>query len=68
MDILTRDTQDEVSWCLLFADNIVMIDETCNGVNAKLEVWRQTLEAIGFRLSKTKQNMWSANSMMRSMR
>lgn len=25
-----------------------------NGVNAKLEVWRQTLEAKGFRLSQTK--------------
>ncbi|KAG5582301.1 hypothetical protein H5410_052928 [Solanum commersonii] len=32
----------------------VLIDETWNGVNARLEVWRQTLESKGFRLSRTK--------------
>lgn len=26
-------------------DDIVLIDETCGGVNPKLEVWRQTLES-----------------------
>lgn len=35
-------------------DDIVLIDETCGGVNVKLEIWRQTLESKGFRLSKTK--------------
>ncbi|KAG5596183.1 hypothetical protein H5410_037415 [Solanum commersonii] len=39
---------------MLFADDIVLIDETRNRVNARLEVWRQTLESKGFRLSRTK--------------
>ncbi|KAK4372544.1 hypothetical protein RND71_007928 [Anisodus tanguticus] len=34
--------------------DIVPIDETRSGVNAKLEVWRQTLESKGFRLSHSK--------------
>jgi len=39
---------------MLFADDIVLIDETREGVNVKLERWRDTLEAKGFRLSRSK--------------
>ncbi|KAG5613577.1 hypothetical protein H5410_024858 [Solanum commersonii] len=45
--------EKEVPWCMLFADDIVSIDET-RRVNARLEVWRQALESKGFRLSRTK--------------
>ncbi|XP_070054805.1 secreted RxLR effector protein 78-like [Nicotiana tomentosiformis] len=54
MDSLTRHIQGEVPWCLLFADDIVLIDETRGGVNERLEVWRHTLESKGFKLSRTK--------------
>jgi len=37
MDELTRGTPDEVPWCILFADDIVLIDEKREGVNTKLE-------------------------------
>ena len=37
MDELTRDIQDEIPWCMLFADDIVLVDEMRAGVNAKLE-------------------------------
>ncbi|XP_070055689.1 uncharacterized protein [Nicotiana tomentosiformis] len=47
LDMLTRHIQGRGSWCMLFADDIVLIDETQGGVNAKLEVWRQTLESKG---------------------
>uniref|UniRef100_A0A1S3YG52 Reverse transcriptase domain-containing protein n=1 Tax=Nicotiana tabacum TaxID=4097 RepID=A0A1S3YG52_TOBAC len=56
MDALTRHIQGEVSWCMLFADDIVLIDETRAGVNERLEVWRQTLESKGFKSSRTKTN------------
>ncbi|XP_059294677.1 small ribosomal subunit protein eS4-like [Lycium ferocissimum] len=39
---------------MLFADDIILIDETRRAVNARLEVWRQSLELKGFRLSMTK--------------
>ncbi|XP_059306150.1 uncharacterized protein LOC132057526 [Lycium ferocissimum] len=54
MDALTSNIQGEVPWCMLFTDDIVFIDELRSGVNARLEVWRQTLESKGFKLSRTK--------------
>jgi len=39
---------------MLFADNIVLIDETSQGVNDKLERWRHTLKSSGFRVSRLK--------------
>nr|XP_009802111.1 PREDICTED: uncharacterized protein LOC104247724 [Nicotiana sylvestris] len=54
MDSLTRHIQGEVPWFLLFADDIVLIDETRGGINERLEVWRHTLESKGFKLSRTK--------------
>nr|XP_033513421.1 uncharacterized protein LOC117278105 [Nicotiana tomentosiformis] len=54
MDALIYHIQGKVPWCMLFADDIVLIDETRGGVDDILEVWRQTLESKGFKLSKTK--------------
>ena len=54
MDELTRAIQDEIPWCMLFADDIVLVDETKAGINAKLELWRKTLESRDFRLSRAK--------------
>ncbi|XP_070023281.1 uncharacterized protein [Nicotiana sylvestris] len=54
MDALTHHIQEDVPWCMLFADDIVPIDESRTGVNERLEVWRQTLESKGFKLSRTK--------------
>ena len=39
---------------MLFADDVVLVDDSRMGVNRKLELWRQTLESKGFRLSRTK--------------
>ncbi|KAM1110894.1 hypothetical protein ACFX19_010231 [Malus domestica] len=38
MDELTGHIQDDIPWCMLFADDIVLIDETQEGVNAKLNL------------------------------
>ncbi|XP_070048465.1 uncharacterized protein [Nicotiana tomentosiformis] len=54
MDALTYHIQGEVPWCMLFADDIVLIDEMRGGVNEGLEAWRRTLESKGFKLSRTK--------------
>jgi len=35
---------------MLFADDIVLVDKTRAGVNAKLDLWRQTLESRGFKI------------------
>jgi len=54
MNELTRGIQDALPWCMLFVDDIVLIDETRQGVNDKLELWRHTLESKGFRVSRSK--------------
>ena len=54
MDEITKSLYEEIPWCMLFADDIVLIDETKKGVNIELELWRQILEARGFRLSRSK--------------
>nr|XP_009758762.1 PREDICTED: uncharacterized protein LOC104211412 [Nicotiana sylvestris]XP_016499873.1 PREDICTED: uncharacterized protein LOC107818382 [Nicotiana tabacum] len=54
MDVLTNHTQGEMLWCMLFAVEIVLIDKPRDGVNARLEVWSQTLKYKSFKLSSTK--------------
>ncbi|XP_019262004.1 PREDICTED: uncharacterized protein LOC109239866 [Nicotiana attenuata] len=54
LDVLTRHIQGWVRWCMLFADDIVLIGETREGVNARLKAWRQSLKSKGFKLSRSK--------------
>ena len=35
---LAKVIQEEIFWCLLFIYDIVLVDETRSGVNAKLEI------------------------------
>jgi hypothetical protein len=39
---------------MLFADDVILVDESRTGVNQKLELWRRTLEAKGFMLIRSK--------------
>ncbi|WP_375667144.1 RNA-directed DNA polymerase, partial [Bartonella sp. AC326YNZD] len=61
VDELTKHVQEDVSWCMLFADDIVLVDETKEGVNGKLELWRDALESRGFRISRTKTEYMECN-------
>jgi hypothetical protein len=40
MDEVTRDIQGDIAWCMLFADDVVLVDESQARVNRKLELWR----------------------------
>ena len=40
MDEVTRNIQGDIPWCMLFADDIVLVDESQVEVNRKLELWR----------------------------
>ena len=39
---------------MLFVDDIMLEDETKEGVNTKLELWRNNLKSKGFKLSRRK--------------
>jgi hypothetical protein len=39
---------------VLFADGVVLVDESRTEVDQKLELWRRTLEVNDFRLSRSK--------------
>ena len=39
---------------MLFADDVVLVDDSRTGANRKLELSRQTLKSKGFRLNRTK--------------
>jgi hypothetical protein len=54
MDEVTRDIQGDIPWYILFADDVVLVDDSQARVNRKLELWRQTLESKCIRLSRTK--------------
>jgi hypothetical protein len=54
MDEVKRDIQGGIPWCMLFANDVILVDESRTGVDQKLKLWRRTLEAKGFRLSRSK--------------
>jgi hypothetical protein len=54
MDEVTRDIQGDIPWCMLFTDDVILVNESKMGVDQKLELWRRTLEAKCFRLSMSK--------------
>jgi hypothetical protein len=39
---------------MLFVDDVILVDESRTGVDQKLELWRRTLKAKGFRRSRSK--------------
>jgi hypothetical protein len=39
---------------MFFADDVVLVDESRTGADQKLKLWRRTLEAKCFRLSRSK--------------
>lgn len=50
---MTCHIQCEALWYIFFADNIILIDETCDEVKERFKASRQTLKSKGFRLSRT---------------
>ena len=66
MDELTRHMQDEVPWCMFFADDIVLVAETKVDVNAKLELWREALESKELKISWSKTEYIECNFSQKS--
>ena len=54
LDELSKSIHEIVSWCMLFADDIVLVAESKYSLNEKLEGWRATLEEKGLRIGRSK--------------
>jgi hypothetical protein len=54
MDEVTRDIQGDISWCMLFADDVILVDESRTVIDQKLELWIRILEVKDFSLSRSK--------------
>ena len=54
VDELIARVQEEVPRCMLFADDIVSVNESRDGVNAELGRHQEALESKGFKISHTK--------------
>jgi len=61
LDVLTEHIQELASRCMLFADDVVLLGESREELNGRLETWRQALEAYGFRLSRSKTEYMKCN-------
>ncbi|KAL0820815.1 hypothetical protein ABMA28_005493 [Loxostege sticticalis] len=54
MDYITRDLQAEIPWCMLYADDIVLIGKTAPELQETFNTWFTELEKHGLRISRTK--------------
>jgi hypothetical protein len=46
--------QSGIPWCMLFTDDMILVDESRMRIDQKLELWRWTLEAKDFRFIRSK--------------
>ncbi|GKC09062.1 retrovirus-related pol polyprotein LINE-1 [Tanacetum coccineum] len=51
---LSRGIHEDIPWCLIFADDIVLVSKSAEGLNNRLENWREALEDNGLRISREK--------------
>ena len=54
MDRLTDEVRKELPWTMLFADDIVICEETRKEVERRLESWKYALERRGMNVSRSK--------------
>nr|GFB49352.1 hypothetical protein [Tanacetum cinerariifolium] len=54
LDEILRGIQENIPWCMIFADDIVLIAESAERLNNRLESWRKKLEDNGLRVSREK--------------
>jgi len=54
IDEITKSIQGEVPWCMLFADDVVLVGESLEEVNYRLKEWREALESKGLKISRSK--------------
>lgn len=53
MDEVTKEILSDVSWCVMFADDTVLIKEKREDINNRLDEWRVAIEGKILRISRS---------------
>ena len=54
MDVITEDIGEDTPWAMLFADDLVLCDSSREHLERRLEIWRERMESVGLKLSRSK--------------
>ena len=54
IDVITDEIQEGTPWAMLFADDLVICNETREKTEDRLENWRGCLEYAGLQVSRSK--------------
>jgi len=54
LDVITEEIEEEAPWAMLFADDLVLCDESSDRIEERLENWRGCLEDAGLKVSRAK--------------
>ncbi|GJX06084.1 retrovirus-related pol polyprotein LINE-1 [Tanacetum coccineum] len=54
LDELSRGIQENIPWRMVFADDIMLVTESADGLNLRLESWRKALEYNSLWISREK--------------
>ena len=52
LDIVTEEIREETPWAMLFADDLVLCDQSKENMEERLENWRGCLEDAGLKVSR----------------
>ena len=51
VDSATRSIQRSAPWCLLYADDVMVANETCGGLQQDVQQWKNKLAEVGLKLN-----------------
>ena len=54
MAVLAEEARTKPPWAMLFADDVVLVDETVEEAEEELERWKAVIENKGLRISRSK--------------
>ena len=61
MDVLVEEVTKEAPWSMLFAEDIVLVSESLEELQERLELWKGLLEDYGLRVSRQKTEYLECN-------
>lgn len=53
-DVLTKGVREGTPWDMMYADGVMLLSETKEGIKRRLDEWREALESRGIKISTTK--------------